>query len=97
MATIEVLLRPVAITFEAIGALEQFFCHVAILVIATQLSVALESCCYCQCRGNTMYCHTSRHCYSTELQQTATVATHCVATTNIVAIDYIATDILHCD
>ena len=97
MATIELSLQPVAITFEAIGALEQFFCHVAILVIATQLIVALESCCYCQCRGNTMYCHTSRHCYSTELQQTATVATHCMATTNIVAIDYIATNILHCD
>jgi len=97
MATIELLLQPVAITFEAIGALQQFFCHVAILVIATQFIVALESCCYCQCRGNTMYCHTSRHCYSTELQQTATVATHCMATTSIIAIDYIVTDILHCD
>ena len=32
-----------------------------------------------------------------ELQQTATVATHCMATTNNVAIDYIATNILHCD
>jgi len=97
MATIELSLQPVAITFEAIGALEQFFCHVAILVIATQLSVALESCCYCQCRGNIIYCRTNRHCYSTKLQQTAPVETHCMATTNIVAIDYIATDILHCD
>jgi len=44
-----------------------------------------------------MYYHTSRHCYSCELQQAATVATRYMATTNIVAIDYIATHLLHCD
>ena len=72
-----------------------FCCHVAILVIATQRSIELESCCYCRCHDDIVYCHTSRHCYSSELQQTATVATRYMATNHIVAIDYIVTHILH--
>jgi hypothetical protein len=83
MATIELSLQPVTITFEAIGALQQFLlccntcnCHGTKRCIRVLLLLPMSW------QHNVL---PHKHCYSCDVQQTATVATRHMAATQCIA------------